>query len=95
MKASEDLDLLFLSKEDLYRISLDFKREIHELFESSYTNLKKLKKMVKKGRDWITESFNPEQGEENKDESHYEEDFKDESQRNASSTRWEKGMTLD
>lgn len=49
VKACEDLDMLFLSKEDLANISLDFRKEVHELFEHSNLHLSRLNQMIKRG----------------------------------------------
>lgn len=44
------MDLLFLRKEDLFELDLEFKKEIIDLFQHSHATLKKLRRMVKKGK---------------------------------------------
>lgn len=54
VKAKKDVELLVISKGDLYQIGLEFKKEIIELFEEAeerYENLSELRKMCK---EWYT-----------------------------------------
>ncbi len=56
VKAMSDMDLLILEKEDLYQIDLEFKKEVLLLFSESYLELKKLKKMLRRGHHWLREN---------------------------------------
>ena len=53
VKALSDMDLLFLSKEDLFDIDIEFKSQVFKLFSKSHRKAEKLTRILARGHQWL------------------------------------------
>ena len=53
VKALSDMDLLLLSKEDLFDIDIEFKNQVFKLFNKSHRKAEKLNRILTRGHQWL------------------------------------------